>query len=90
MHKKSLKLYVTLLVLPYIIMLSMLAIQVIARLLISNQTGDESAVLMFINIISLIGGTGAVLLILSSPVWIILLIRDSRNNKKVSSQKQKI
>lgn len=82
MHKKSLKLYVTLLVLPYIIL------QVIARLLISNQTGDESAVLMFINIISLIGGTGAVLLILSSPVWIILLIRDSSHNSKASNPKK--
>jgi len=88
MHKKSLKLYVTLLVLPYIILLSMLALQVIARLLISNQTGDESAVLMFINIISLIGGTGAVLLILSSPVWIILLIRDSSHNSKASKPKK--
>lgn len=71
--KKSIKLWVALLVLPIPIFITSLILQIGARFLFS----DSDALVRVVNVISILINMGAVLMLLGLPIWVIMIIKNS-------------
>jgi hypothetical protein len=86
--KRSLKKWVLLLVLPYASLIGVSFLQLVVRFSSSGSGAETGAVATVMNITSLLVGLAAVLLIIGTPLWVILLIRDhnfNRNLQQVAS-----
>lgn len=82
-QKKSVKKWVLFIVLPVILLMGSTLLQFVVRAALVKTTngvttGANSPVIVVVNIISLLIGIVCVLAILLLPLWIYLLIRDSR------------
>lgn len=81
MERKSHKIWVTLIVLPIPLMLITFLLLAVIKAVASP--GQGSGVMIVVNIIALLIGVAAVLMLLGIPVWIIMLLEVDKHNKKL-------
>jgi hypothetical protein len=92
MQKKSVKKWIILLLLPFLTLVLVAFAQVIVHFMLSQSTGDSgsgievasahSTAVKVINVISFVIGTISVPLLILTPLWIVLLVRDLREQKR--------
>lgn len=86
MKKKNTKIWITLLWLPFVSLILVALMQIVAQFVFSTVEGGGSASPVILNIISLLVGTFAILGIMLMPLWIIMLVVAYNHNKKLAEQ----
>ena len=79
--RKSVKLWIWLIALPFIIMAVTALLQFVLRFALSSTIEPGSAIRIIFNIFSILAGLAGTFGILLIPVWIIFLVRDLKANK---------
>lgn len=87
MKKKNTKIWITLLWLPFVSLILVAIMQVVAQFVFSTVEGINSTPTV-ISIISILVGIFAVFGIILMPIWIIMLVVASNHNKKIAEQPQ--
>ena len=85
MKKKNTKIWITLLWLPFVSLILVALMQLVAQFVFSTVEGTNSSP-VFINIISLLVGIFGILGITLMPLWIIMLVIATNHNKKLDTQ----
>jgi uncharacterized membrane protein HdeD (DUF308 family) len=80
-QKKSLKPWIILLALPIPLLILTAFAQVAVRLALGSNS--NSAVMMIVNILSLLMGMVSVILLMGIPVWIVFLVLAYEHNSKL-------
>lgn len=80
MKKKSIVVWVALIALPIPLLVISAVVQIIAK---AANGGESNAI---VNIMSLLVGIIAVLMMLGLPLWIIMLIKTTNDNKKLTQE----
>jgi len=78
--RSAVKTYVMLIILPFAILLGTAILQFIFRFLLSSS-GSSNVLQTVMNIISVVVGIIAVLLVGLIPLWIVLLVREMNRKK---------
>ena len=90
-QRKSVKKWVILLILPFLLLITLILIQMITRFVVSSLSGgteiglepqDPSVIVQLVKMLGFIVIAASVVLFVLSPVWIVLLIRDLIRNRK--------
>jgi hypothetical protein len=88
MRKKSTNIWITMLWLPFVSLILIALLQMVAQFVFGTVEGSSSsaAIPVILNIISLLVGIFAIIAILLFPLWIVMLIRASNYNKSIAKQ----
>lgn len=85
MQRKGIKLWVILLVLPYVLLIVTAFAQVIVHFALNNNPiAQPSTAVTVVNVLATLLGIVAALLILATPVWVILIVQAVRYNNALS------
>jgi uncharacterized BrkB/YihY/UPF0761 family membrane protein len=82
MNKKSIKIWIILLIAPLVLIALSSISQIAVRALISGESNGLTAAL---NIFSLLVGIIVVFLILTAPLWVTFLVLAVNHNKKIDA-----
>lgn len=82
MKRKSSKLWIAFLILPFPLLIGSVFLQFIARLAL----GSDSGLMIIVNLLSLLVGVTAILMMLGLPIWIVMLVKVSNYNSKLNAQ----
>ena len=88
MQRKSIKLWIWLLVVPWLMLIVVALIQLVIHSISNNTQSTGGALTAIFNILSILVGLAAVLLILGMPVWITLLIKTILDNNRSAAPQQ--
>lgn len=90
--KKSIKKWVLLLIMPFVALILVALAQVIVRVVLASSTnvtdtgleaqGSGDILRLVINIFSLIVGIVSVVAIILAPLWLVMLVRDLKGQKR--------
>jgi uncharacterized membrane protein len=83
MKKKSLTPWIVLLVAPYAALVLTAIVQMGVRFLITGQGDGYNMLTVVVNIVSFLLGVIAVIAIVLTPLWIVMIVKTSNDNKKL-------